>query len=479
MQSAVADPMHRKHSWIVGLLAACALPAATLYHGATLLPLSAAADAPIERGFLLIADDGTIAALGAGDGATDATVTTARKTFGFTTVDVAGKIILPGFVSGHSHLWQSAFRGITPAAELPAWLRGLHYTYGAHFGAGDFGAFTQHGAFDQLRHGVTTTYNHTHFFGSDFERYREQFTAELATPQRFVFAWVNDNKADDATWRARLEPVIKQISPRADGPLLGVSINAAGIYQSAGIFEREVALAKALGLTVQTHYLEPSASQVSDRAAWARFKTAGAVFSGMSFAHFIHADDTIVREAAAAGAAMIWNPLSNGRLASGLPQIEKYLAAGLRVGMGVDGQASADISDPFENVRFGLYALRIRRENAGGLQPVDMLRLHTLKTAEILGVQRYVGSLEVGKFADFLVIDPGEPGTGAVWDVAATIVFACNSRNVSAVYIGGKKVVDAGRVVGHDAAALEADVLKRVAAIRARHAAAPKAAPAH
>jgi cytosine/adenosine deaminase-related metal-dependent hydrolase len=107
-----------------------------------------------------------------------------------------------------------------------------------------------------------------------------------------------------------------------------------------------------------------------------------------------------------------------------------------------------------------------------------MLRLHTLKTAEILGVQRYVGSLEVGKFADFLVIDPGEPGTGAVWDVAATIVFACNSRNVSAVYIGGKKVVDAGRVVGHDAAALEADVLKRVAAIRARHAAAPKAAPA-
>ncbi|OYU98841.1 MAG: hypothetical protein CFE26_26845, partial [Verrucomicrobiales bacterium VVV1] len=75
-------------------------------------------------------------------------------------------------------------------------------------------------------------------------------------------------------------------------------------------------------------------------------------------------------------------------------------AAGLRVGMGVDGQASADISDPFENVRFGLYALRIRRENSGGLQPIDVLRLHTLKTAGVLGVQRDVGSREVGKVAD-------------------------------------------------------------------------------
>jgi cytosine/adenosine deaminase-related metal-dependent hydrolase len=458
------------------LLAVGVLPAATLYRGGTLLPLAAAplGDGPIENGYMLVADDGTIAALGAGDGAADPQVSAARADRGFTTVDLAGKIVLPGFVSGHSHLWQSAFRGITPASELPAWLDGLHRTYGGFFAPGDFGAFTQHGAFDQLRHGVTTTYNHSHYFGSSFENYREQFTAELSTPQRFVFAWVNDSKADDATWRSRLEPIVKQVAPRPDRPLLGVSINAVGVYQAPTVLPREIALAKSFGLTTQIHYLEPSATQVEDRALWPKYQAAGAIYRDMSFAHFIHANDAIVRDAAAAGAAMIWNPLSNGRLASGLPPIEKYLAAGLRVGMGVDGQASADISDPFENVRLGLYALRIRRENAGGLQPIDLLRLHTLKTAEILGVQRYVGSLEVGKFADFLVVDPGDPGTGPVWDVAATIVFACSSRNVSAVYVGGKKVVEAGRVVGHDAAALEADVNARVRAIRTRQAAAKK-----
>lgn len=258
------------------------------------------------------------------------------------------------------------------------------------------------------------------------------------------------------------------MQPRADLPLLGVSVNAVGIFGAPGTLAREITLAKSLGLAAQAHYLEPADSQVADRAAWNNFKDAGALFPGMSFAHFIHPDELILHEAAAAGAAMIWNPLSNGRLASGLPEIEQYLAAGLRVGMGVDGQASAYISDPFENVRLGLYALRIRRQNAGGLQPVDILRLHTLKTAEVLGVQRWVGSLEVGKFADFLVVDPGQPGTGPVWDAAATIVFACSSSNLSAVHVGGRKVVEAGKVVGVDTSALEKDVLARVAAIRAR-----------
>ena len=459
-------------AFLFGLLGAGALPAATLYQGATLLTLAAGADLPVAPGYLLVDDSGLISALGSGDGGNDASVTAARTKPGFNTVNLDGRIVLPGFLSGHSHLWQSAFRGLTPDKELHDWLTALHYTYGEYFAPGDFAAFTRHGAYDQLRHGVTTTYNHSHFLGHDFAQYGEQFAAELATPQRFVFSWVNDPTADDATWRARLAPVLAQVQPRADRPLLGLSINATGIFSKSDRLAREIALAKSLGLTVQVHYLEPAASQVEDRAAWPKFKAAGAVFPGLSFAHFIHPDDEILHEAAAAGAAMIWNPLSNGRLASGLPQIEQYLAAGLRVGMGVDGQASADISDPFENVRLGLYALRIRRENAGGLQPVDMLRLHTLKTAEVLGVQRWVGSLEVGKFADFLVVDPGEPGTGPVWDAAATIVFACSSQNLAAVYVGGRKVVEAGHVLGLDAPALESEVRTRIAALRARQAAA-------
>ena len=136
--------------------------------------------------------------------------------------------------------------------------------------------------------------------------------------------------------------------------------------------------------------------------------------------------------------------------------------------MGEDGQASADISDPFENMRLGLDSLRMRRQNAKGLQPMDILRLHTLATARVLGVERYVGSLEPGKFADFLVVDSSRPGTGPVFDPAAHVLFAMSARNLRQVFIGRREVVREGAVPRTDLDALETEVGERIAALRAR-----------
>jgi cytosine/adenosine deaminase-related metal-dependent hydrolase len=419
---------------------------------------------PAPIGHLLVSAEGLV--LSAGAGAEPASDTPGLKNAN--RVDLAGKIILPGFVSGHGHLWQSAFRGIAPDGELWPWLKALHFTYGAFFSAGDFAAFTRHGACDQLIHGVTTTYNHSHFLGSNFDNYIEQFTAETTTPQRFIFAWTNNLSEDDATWDKHIEPYLARVAPAPGDTLLGFAVNATGLRQSEAALRREIQFATRHGLRTQMHYLEPLAEAEADRAKWPQIVNAGGVSSTMSFAHFIHPDPAMLKQFAAAGGSMIWNPLSNGRLGSGLADIEGYLAAGLKVGMGEDGQASADISDPFENMRMGLYALRMRRENAKGLQPIDVMRLHTLATARVLGVDRWVGSLEPGKFADFIVVDPKKPGTGPVWDPAATIVFACSSRNIREVFVGGKEVVRDGEIPGIDLTALEADVDARIQALKAR-----------
>ncbi|MEM9160863.1 MAG: amidohydrolase family protein, partial [Verrucomicrobiota bacterium] len=217
------------------------------------------------------------------------------------------------------------------------------------------------------------------------------------------------------------------------------------------------------------HYLEQSGRQDSDRAAWPRYKLAGIPSERATFAHFIHTSEEILSEAAQAGSGMIWNPLSNGRLGSGLADIPKYIEAGMRVGMGVDGQASADISDPFENMRMGRYGTRMREENSDSLQPIDMLRLHTIDTAKALGVESFVGSLEVGKFADFIVIDPSEPTTGPIWDLAAHLVFSCGSENIESIYVGGERMVEKGRPLTFDLGALSDEVSERIAALRERH----------
>ena len=156
---------------LAGFATAAARAQSTLYAGATVITLAAGDDTPMRDAYLLVSGGGDIEAVGTGDPMTNPSVRAHHAKPDWSAVSLAGKIVMPGFVSGHSHLWQSAFRGIAPGGETPPWLKALHWTYGAYLADGDFYAFTKHGALDQLRHGVTTTYNHSHFLGHGYDHY--------------------------------------------------------------------------------------------------------------------------------------------------------------------------------------------------------------------------------------------------------------------------------------------------------------------
>ena len=141
-----------------------------------------------------------------------------------------------------------------------------------------------------------------------------------------------------------------------------------------------------------------------------------------------------------------------------------YLKAGIRVGMGVDGEASADLADPFENMRTGLYAIRDKYEDATIMSPYDVLRLHTMGSADVMGVADRLGSLEPGKFADFLVIDPTRFRT--VFDPYASLVFVAGERDLERVYVGGDLLVQNGALLKQDMAKVRTEVTRRVGALR-------------
>ncbi|MGO1911699.1 MAG: amidohydrolase family protein, partial [Corynebacterium sp.] len=108
----------------------------------------------------------------------------------------------------------------------------------------------------------------------------------------------------------------------------------------------------------------------------------------------------------------------------------------------VDDQSCTDTSDPFENMRTGLFTQRAVHSDASIMAVDDVLRLHTLGSARSMGVGDKVGSLEVGKLADLVVVDPRDPATGPVWDPVATYVLACGLRHLRQVYVGGEVVWD-------------------------------------
>jgi cytosine/adenosine deaminase-related metal-dependent hydrolase len=79
------------------------------------------------------------------------------------------------------------------------------------------------------------------------------------------------------------------------------------------------------------------------------------------------------------------------------------------------------------------------------MSPYEVLYLHTMGSADVMGVKDTLGSLEQGKFADFVVIDPARYGT--IFDSYASLVFATEERDIDRVYVGGELMVNRGKVL--------------------------------
>ena len=435
--------------------------------------------APDQRtpilGYITVAQNGRILAVAAGDPPPDLHAQT--------TFDAHGMWLLPGFISAHSHLWQSALRGLAADQTLTNWITAVYADHARRAAPEDFYWFTLDGALDHLQHGITTTYNFNyggwrepqHVPASEADSYNgREFKAELESGIRFVhgidLGFVSAPGATPAYDLAQARPPLAAFlawtasQPRSDR-FLAVMIN--GVTSFNNTVEQAV-VEKALGdefhLGNQSHYLEAPDTQWNDQTKFRWFLDTGLLDNRMIFGHFIHTTPFILEQAGKAGAAMSWNPLSNGRLASGVPDIPAYLKAGIHVGMGVDGEASADLADPFENMRTGLYAIRDKYQDGTVMSPYDVLRLATLGSAQALGVADTLGTLEPGKFADFLVVDPKR--FRFITDPYASLVFIASERDLRRVYVGGDLKVNDGGLVGQNEDKVLSEVRTRVARLQ-------------
>jgi 5-methylthioadenosine/S-adenosylhomocysteine deaminase len=424
------------------------------------------------KGYLAIGEDGRLLAVAAGDPPAGLQ---AGELW-----DAGGHWVIPGFISAHSHLWQSAFRGLGADQTLLGWIDAL-YAPAVKASAEDMYWFTLDGALDHLQHGITAAYNFNFEArvrgrtGTTADEYDQNgFRAETDSGIRFVHS-LSVGRATAlgvqpsygfeqarVPLKAFLDWTSKQ--PKSSN-FLSVMISGRTAFNDT---YQQTLMEKQLGdefhLGNQTHYLEPPETQYEQQSKFRWFMDSGLLSRQLIFGHFIHTNRFIVAESGKAGVAMCWNPLSNGRLASGVADIPAYLKAGIRVGMGVDGEASADVADPFENMRTGLYAIRDKYEDATIMSPYDVLRLHTMGSADVLGVADRLGSLEPGKFADFLVVDPTRFRT--VFDPYASLVFVAGERDLERVYLGGDLLVQNGAFLKQDMVKVRSEVNRRVAALR-------------
>jgi 5-methylthioadenosine/S-adenosylhomocysteine deaminase len=451
--------------WIITVFSSTSLfaaPIKLLVKNARLFSMAPQQRDPFT-GYFSVAEDGTIVALAKGDPPADLHAEQV--------LDAHGEWIIPGFISAHSHLWQAAYRGLAADKTLLAWIDDLYTQRAMKASAEDFYWFCLLGSLDHLQHGITAAYNfnysRTNEPGNPFDE--AQFRAELKSGMRFVHGYEPGWMAPGVTIRQernRLKGFLDWTAaqPRSS-TFLSVMINGDtafnNSYQQAVM---EKTLMDEFHLLNQSHYLEPpeANTQAEERGKFRWFVDSGLLSNQLIFGHFIHPDPSILRETAKAGVAVTWNPLSNGRMASGVADIPTYLKMGIRVGMGIDGEASGDLADPFENMRAGLYAVRDKYGDATVLSPYQVLWLHTMGSADVLGVKSKLGSLEPGKFADFVMIDPSRLGA-VLEDPYANLVLVTGERDIDRVFVGGELEVEHGRTLHQDMSGIEREVSRRAA----------------
>ncbi len=472
------------------LLGGCSLLFAVSTSAATLLVKNARlitvdpAQPEVFTGWFSVDEDGRIEALAAGEPPADLNAETV--------LDAADRFVAPGFISAHSHIYMSPVRGVGFDSTLYGWGRALG-PFLRRTTADDIYWFTLHGSLDFLRNGITTAYdftssgvNYTPAVGLNEKvpyavqrpgPYEEnQIRAKADAGLRFVNSVGLPRVGPPDATRARFENVLTFFNDFAATEPLALKMAISGGVQRApdiGAAHLEAALMHDHGLLNQSHFLESPERVPEQQAKFAWYEEAGALGPQLIFGHFIQVNDEIVAKAAATGCRMCWQPTSNGRLASGIPDIPAYRKAGIMVGIGLDDQSCTDISDPFQNMRIGMYTMRALHSDAAAMPIADILFLHTLGSAELLDIDDDVGSLTVGKYADFLVVDPRDPDTGPIHNPLASYVLACGLRNLDYVYVAGQRVADGTTMLSYDESIVRREIDTRMARIEADIAATP------
>jgi 5-methylthioadenosine/S-adenosylhomocysteine deaminase len=361
-------------------------------------------------------------------------------------LDASGRIVLPGFVDSHNHLWQSLIRGCGIDRELLGWLdRCVGAVARADVTEEEAYAAVRLGTLDLVTTGVTTVADWSHAFSPAFVRGNLRALRDAGL--RFVFAYWGTAATVDDIRRAKRE----WIDPDPRARLQLAAHPAPALRGDLAALAR---LARELGVPLNVHLLE-SAHQRDDRPL-DLLAEAGALGPDLVANHAIHLTDAEIAVLARHGVRATHNPLSNMRLASGVMPLPALRAAGVRVGLGLDGGTN-DTSDMFATMRAAMGLQRARALTPAVFPAVaDALRLATIEGAAVLGLADRTGSLAPGKQADLVVLDPGGVNFAPRGDWLAQIVWNGQPANVETVLVAGRPLKLGSRLIGIEPAAVVA-----------------------
>lgn len=370
-------------------------------------------------------------------------------------------ILLPGLINLHTHLDYTLLRGYRDDETLIPWIRGL-IEFNRQASVADWLESARLGVAEAVQSGITCIVDTTRT-GASIPAVQKAGLRGIILLEVFGL----EEASADGSFRealVRLEGHLKR-----EGALLRLGLAPHSPYTASGTLIQRIAdwsraqqrlfcihLAES---EAEVHFLAdgsgPLAEPGGPTSVWpdlvwrppglspVRYlQELGVLGSSLIAAHCVQVAESELLELARSGTVVAHCPKSNAKLANGLAPLQEMLDMGVKVGLGSDSVASNNILDLFEEMRFALLASRASHRKIG-LRAADMLRLVTQGSAEALGLGSVVGSLEVGKKADLIVVQPSQPPREPITDPHSTLVYTVHQGDVVLTMVNGRILYEA------------------------------------
>ena len=367
-------------------------------------------------------------------------------------IDYQGAWIMPGLVNCHTHSAMTGLRGIRDDSNLHEWLEDYIWPAEAEFTPEMTTKAVKEALTEMLQSGTTTFNDMYNPNGVEIEKIYE---AVKASKMRCYFSptlFSSDMETTDETI-AKTRAVIGTIKGYQD-PNFKVMVAPHSPYScSRELLEASLELAKEEDIPLHIHVAETKEESGIILKRYGKRPIAfldelGYLDHQAVFAHGVELNEAEITRLADSQVAIAHNPISNLKLASGIAPVVQLQQAGVAVGIATDSVASNNNLDMFEEGRTAALLQKMKSGDASQFPIETALKALTIEGAKVLGMEDEIGSLEVGKQADFLVIQPqGKIHLQPQENMLSHLVYAVKSSDVDHVYIAGEQVVKDGQVL--------------------------------
>jgi 5-methylthioadenosine/S-adenosylhomocysteine deaminase len=411
-----------------------------------------------------VVTDGAIAVQGDTIVAVDTTTAIQQHFSATKTIDAKGALLLPGLINAHTHLSMSLLRGLAEDQSLSDWLNKTIFPTEARNVTPDFVTWAARLSFLEMFRGGTTTVADMYYFEDTIAQTAKDAGMRGILGETIIGFPAPDNK----TPAAALTYTEQFLNHWKNDPLITPAVAPHSIYTCPEqTLVDSAALARKYHAPILIHIAEAPFERDLARGQHGMSSVQyldkiGLLGSDVLGAHCVWVDQADIHTLASHGVGCSYNPSSNMKSAAGLSPVVEMLAANIPVGIGTDGPASNNNQDIFEEMDLGAKLQKFGHMDPQVLPAQQVVAMATITGARALHLDSQIGSLEVGKKADMIVVDTSAPHATPMYDVYAEIVYALEAEDVRTTIIAGRLVMEDHKMLTLD----EEAILRKAAEYR-------------